>query len=136
MDDEFFAELVETFILEFEELMGLYASALKTLRKRGGLNDAKKQAYADLFRIYHTLKGDSGYFPDFANFTSFATAYCERLRPLDDSVYTDDQLREEIRLNYSRLSSVLMALQKGRSLKSFSFNQFQPAELQDIEETQ
>jgi len=118
---DFLSELIDTFLLEFEELMDLYRKSLSEIRKPHGDHD---QAYEDLFRIYHTLKGDAGYFPEFEDFTKFASHYCELLRPRDSSVKENDQLLRELSLNYSRLSTALAALKKGKSLQTFRFKLF------------
>ena len=114
-------ELLQVFYLEFEQLMDSYKEALKELRKIGG--DRKKSFY-EIFRVYHTLKGDSGYFPAFEEFTKFTKVVCEKVRDLPESRFHDEILIRNLRLNYSRLSSVLLAMNKGHNLRAFRFKMF------------
>ncbi|MHA2503579.1 MAG: Hpt domain-containing protein [Candidatus Kariarchaeaceae archaeon] len=116
MDDDFYEELIETFILEFEELIEIYSHALKTI------NSDRQQAIKDLFRVYHTLKGDASFFEQYARFAEFASHYCELLRPQDDSVLNNDQLIHQIRLNLTPLTAAVRAMKMGKSLESFHFD--------------
>lgn len=122
-DPSFRAEMMQTFIEEFEELMLLYKSSLQQLSSP---HADRKTAFADLFRIYHTLKGDAGFFPEFRRFANFASYYCEILRPYEHTEFTDTELINNLKLNLSRLSSVLLAIKKGRSLEAFQFDRFFP----------
>lgn len=113
--------LLDVFILEFEELMDIFKKSLKEIRK---LNGDKKQAYQDIFRVFHTLKGDSGYFTEFGEFTKFATERCESLRYIDDETVNSGIMLNQLRIDYSRLSSALAALNKGNSMRAFRFKVF------------
>lgn len=117
--EEYAEELLDVFIEEFEELLDLYLECLKILRNVHGDHEA---AVKDLFRIYHTLKGDSGFFPRFHHFTDFVSFYCEILRPQDTVVVTDKKFIAIMSMNYSRLSSVLLSIKKGQSLTAFRFD--------------
>lgn len=121
LDEEMRKELIDTFILEFEELMELYKKALIELRR---LRSDKVQALEDIFRVYHTLKGDAAYFDEFNEFVEFAKVFTERLRHPNQSMLEDEKLINEIRLNYSRLSGAFNALNTGKSLRSFRFKIF------------
>lgn len=118
IDEEFKAELIETFILEFEELMDIYREALKNLRN---IQDDKLHALNEIFRVFHTLKGDAAYFDEFREFAAFASNFCERLRDPSLKMLSDTLLMRDIRLNYSRLSSAFSALNRGSTLRAFRF---------------
>ena len=118
IDEEFLAELIDTFILEFEELMDIYREALKNLRN---IQDDKLHALNEIFRVFHTLKGDAAYFNEFQEFAAFASDFCDRLRDPKLEMLKDTLLMRDIRLNYSRLSSAFSALNRGSSLRAFRF---------------
>lgn len=118
MDADLMDELIQTFILEFEELMDIYKNSLRKLRS---LRDDKLEALQEIFRVYHTLKGDAGYFPDFAEFVKFSSNFCERLRNPNLSMLEDAQLMREVSLNYSRLSSAFSLIKNGNSLRALRF---------------
>ncbi len=120
-DMEFQKELMQVFITEFGDLLSLYKSALSKLRRKNGDKD---QAIKDIFRVFHTLKGDSGYFDEFANFTSFTSNFCETLRGQDSSILNNEKIKKTISINYSRLSSVYNAIVNGGKLNAFQFNSF------------
>ncbi len=114
-------ELLQVFYTEFEQLMDAYKEALKNLRKIRG---DRKKAFYEIFRVYHTLKGDSAYFPAFEEFTKFTSIVCERVRDLPETSFHDEVLIKSLRLNYSRLSGVFLAFNKGHNLRAFRFKMF------------
>lgn len=122
-------ELLNTFLLEFEEIMTVYRNALIELRK---INGDKLFAFKEIFRVYHTLKGDSAYFEEFNEFTNYADQMCELVRPysrLDDIKEVEINIEETqlikiLSLNYSRLSSAYFALMRGKSLRALRFKIF------------
>ena len=114
-------ELLQIFYLEFEQLMDSYKEALKELRK---INGDRKKSFYEIFRVFHTLKGDSAYFPPFEEFTKFTTIICEQVRDLPESRFHDELLIKNLRLNYARLSSVLLAMNNGQNLRAFRFKMF------------
>ncbi len=118
MDAELQNELIQTFILEFDELMDIYKDALKKMRS---LRSNKVDALQDIFRVYHTLKGDAAYFDEFHEFVKFSSAFCDRLRNPNEEMLKDQILMRQISLNYSRLSSAFSALKKGNSLRALRF---------------
>ncbi|MCY3410267.1 MAG: Hpt domain-containing protein [Candidatus Heimdallarchaeota archaeon] len=121
MDEDFKNQLLDTFLIEFEELMDIYKGGIMKLRS---LRGDKLQALQDIFRVYHTLKGDAAYFEEFAEFVKFSSTFCERLRNPSLELLKDIDLMSDISLNYSRLSSAFMALNNGKSLQAFRFKLF------------
>ncbi|MHA2251403.1 MAG: Hpt domain-containing protein [Candidatus Kariarchaeaceae archaeon] len=120
-EEELQKELMNVFMIEFEELMENYEKALKELRK---INGDRKNAYFEIFRVFHTLKGDSAYFEEFASFAKYASNLCEQFRNLPENMLEDPNLLTTARINYSRLSSAFYALNKGKSLRGFRFKVF------------
>jgi hypothetical protein len=119
MDPEFEKELMATFVLELSELLAIYRNSLGEIRSIVG---DKPQAYKELFRVYHTLKGDAGYFEEFAEFTKFATYHCEILRHADQKVWDDPKILQIMSTNYSLISTVYHTLSKGRNLQALKFH--------------
>ena len=121
-DEEFKKELLDTFVLEFGELLDIYRNSLSEIRRFKG---NKLAAYKEIFRVYHTLKGDAGFFGgEFEEFTKFASFHCELVRNADEDTVKDMKLRQLLSVNYSRLSSAYNTLNNGGSLKAFRFRLF------------
>ena len=118
MDPEFEKELMATFILELGELLAIYRNSLGEIRSVIG---DKPKAYKELFRVYHTLKGDAGYFEEFAEFTKFTSYYCEILRNADENVWNNPKILQTMSTNYSLISTAYHALSKGRNLQAMRF---------------
>ena len=121
-EEDLKTELLDTFILEFGELLEIYMKALSDIRKFRG---DKLSAYNNIFRVYHTLKGDAGFFgKEFEEFTKFASYHCELVRNADEETVKDMKLRQVLSVNYARLSSVFNTLSNGGSMKAFRFRVF------------
>ena len=120
-DEESRKEFLAVFIQEFEELMEIYNNGLKELCR---INGDRAKAFQDLFRVYHTLKGDSAYFPNFSEFTKFCFSTCEDLRNLPEDRFHDEELLTKLRINFTRLSSALSAVNRGQSMHTFRFQIF------------
>ena len=118
MDPVFEKELMETFILELSELLAIYRNSLGEIRSIVGDN---AMAYKELFRVYHTLKGDAGYFEEFAEFTKFASFHCETLRYADEKIWNDPKILQTMSINYSLISTAYHTLSKGRNLQNLRF---------------
>jgi len=121
MDPEFEAEMLDVFLEEFEDLMVLLQGGMKELQK---LKPDREQAYKDIFRVFHTLKGDAGFFAEFAPFTKWAAGLCEIVRDITEDQYDDPEIYNQMRLAYARLSSAFGALNRGKSLRTFRFKIF------------
>ncbi|MHA2089261.1 MAG: Hpt domain-containing protein [Candidatus Kariarchaeaceae archaeon] len=120
-DEAFKEEMMRVFMHEFEELMTIFEHALKELRRPSG---DIKHAYKEIFRVFHTLKGDSGFFEGYEGFTQYASELCEVYRDLPNDQLSNPKLLQIARINFSRLSSTINALNKGKSLKAFRFKVF------------
>ncbi len=118
MDPEFEKELMATFILELSELLTIYRNSLGEIRSVMG---DKSKAYKELFRVYHTLKGDAGYFEEFAEFTKFASYHCETLRHADEKIWNNPKILQTMSINYSLISTAYHALSNGRNLQALRF---------------
>lgn len=118
MDPEFEKELMATFILELSELLAIYRHSLGEIRSVMG---DKALAYKELFRVYHTIKGDAGYFEEFTEFTKFASYHCETLRYADEKIWNDPKILQTMSINYSLISTAYHTLSKGRTLQALRF---------------
>ncbi len=120
-DENLKNELLEVFMLEFGELMVTYQDALKEIHNPKGEN---KHAYSEIFRVFHTLKGDSSYFGEFDNFVKYSSAQCDNYRNIPEEKMLDPELYNIAKLNYYRLSTPFNTLNRGQSLKIFRFKLF------------
>lgn len=102
-------ELLHVFYTEYKHLVEVYKLGLEEIMELGG---NKRQGYKDIFRVFHTLKGDSAYFPEFATFTKFITEGCEDVRNVPEEYYNDQTLITKLNINFAKLSSIFFAADK------------------------
>ena len=99
-------ELIYVFFTEYKHLLDVYKLALDEIMQIGG---KKQKAFKDIFRVYHTFKGDSAYFPEFSKFTKFTSDACDYFRDISERDYQDQTFITKLNLDYSKMSSILFA---------------------------
>jgi chemotaxis protein histidine kinase CheA len=104
--DSMESELFHVFFTEYKYLLDIYEKALANIRDVDG---DSKQGFKNIFRVYHTLIGDSAYFSEFHDFTRYISESCEIVREVPEIQYNNPNLINTLHLNYSRLSSILFA---------------------------
>ena len=111
-------EFLYIFYTEYKHLLGVFKRSLDEIID-GGRN--KQNAHKDIFRVYHTLKGDSAYFPEFNEFTKFISEGCEGVRDWSEEKFSNQALFIKLNLDYSRLSSILSLedQKNGKTIKRF-----------------
>ncbi len=106
IEDPVEKELIYVFFTEYKHLLDVYKLGLNEIMQIRG---NKQKAFKDIFRVYHTLKGDSAYFPEFGKFTKFIAEACNDVRDISEDHYFDQSLITKLNLEYSKLSSIFFA---------------------------
>ncbi|MCE7734099.1 MAG: hypothetical protein GPJ54_04415 [Candidatus Heimdallarchaeota archaeon] len=105
-EDSVEKELIYVFFTEYKHLLDVFKLGIDEIMQIGG---NKQKAFKEIFRVYHTLKGDSAYFPEFSEFTKFITDGCDDVRDVSEDQYYDQALITKLNLDYSKMSSILFA---------------------------
>lgn len=113
-------ELREVYLSEFNELLTLYASACKIITHEKRVHKLRN-AYDDIFRVFHTIKGTSSYFEGYEPLIEFAKTATEYFRELPEASFGHEGLRKWSKHGLSQLSVAKSAIEKGMSLEAFTF---------------
>lgn len=115
------SELLELFLEEYNEMLETYSNALNALRYSLDLS-RRKDAYDDIFRVFHTLKGTGAFFPELENLTSFAKKSCEYFRNFEEKNSSDETLYRWTRIAFSQISSAKSAIEKRGNVNGYVFH--------------
>ncbi|MDH5403446.1 MAG: hypothetical protein OEY49_13200 [Candidatus Heimdallarchaeota archaeon] len=103
MGDNFLSEMMGIFLIEYRDLIDAYADSLQNIE-----NDILVElSYKELFRVYHTLKGNTAFFPEYKEFTHFTKYYCELLRYPEKLDLHDPILINTMKTNATLLITIL-----------------------------